>query len=350
MTAAAVLSVAGLTKRYGANVVLRDVDLDIAPGEFVILIGGSGSGKTTLLRIAGGLERADRGSVALRGRPVDDPAARIFVPAERRGLGMVFQDYALWPHMTCLENVAAVLRGSGGRHAAQDLLDELGVGALGARRPSQLSGGQQQRVGLARALAVAPDLLLLDEPLSSLDVDVRERMRNRIRAIVRQHGTAALFVSHDPIDAWRLADRVAVLEQGGIVQVATPEAIYRRPATARVARFTDAIGGLAVRDYRNGGNACGFAWADGVQEATAPASLAAGDRIHAFIRPCGVRTGANGETARLVGHSFEDGRWRATWHVPTHDWTLCSLEDAHPPQETRLRFNREHVFLYSEKD
>lgn len=347
---APVLSVAGLTKRYGANTVLRDVALDVAPGEFMILIGGSGSGKTTLLRLAGGLARADRGTVTLRGCPVDDPAARLFVPPERRGLGMVFQDYALWPHMTCRENVTAVLRGDGGKRTAQDLLDELGVGALAARRPSQLSGGQQQRVGLARALAVAPDLLLLDEPLSSLDVDVRERMRNRIRAIVRQHGTAALFVSHDPIDAWRLADRVAVLERGSIVQLATPEAIYRRPATARVARFTDAIGGLAVRECRDGGDARGFAWAGGVQEATAPAGLAAGERVRAFVRPCGVRTGATGEPARLLGHTFEAGGWRATWHVPAHDWTLCSIEDAPPPPETRLQFNREHVFLYSEKD
>ena len=345
-----VLSVAGLTRRHGATRILDSVDLTVAPGEFVILIGGSGSGKTTLLRTIGGLDRADAGQVRLNGALVDDPANRSFVPPERRGLGMVFQDYALWPRMTARENVEASLRGRDRERIAQALLEELGVGALAARRPSQLSGGQQQRVGLARALAAAPALLLLDEPLSSLDVDVRERMRNRIRDLVRQRGAAALFVSHDPIDAWRLADRVAVLEHGRIVQMVTPQELYRQPATPRIARFTDAVGGLGVRELRNGGADYGFDWGDGVQLGTAIGVVSSEAGARAYVRPCGVRSGALGEMARLQSESFEAGSWRATWHVPRHDWTLCSIEPAPSPPETRLSLSREHIFLYSAKD
>lgn len=347
---APVLSVLSLSRHHGATKVLDEVDLTIAPGEFVILIGGSGSGKTTLLRTVGGLDRADAGRVLLRGEPVDDPAARLFVPPERRGLGMVFQDYALWPHMTAQENVEAALRGRDRGPAARALLEELGLGALAQRRPPQLSGGQQQRVGLARALAAQPDLLLLDEPLSSLDVDVRERMRVRIRDMVRQRGTATLFVSHDPVDAWRLADRVAVLEQGRIVQMVTPEELYRRPATPRIARFTDAVGALRIGRLHDGGTDYGFDWGDGVQLGTAVRPLEQAVEARAYVRPCGVRSGDKGEVAHLVSEMFEAGHWRATWHVPRHDWTLCSIEPAPPPSETRLTLSRDHVFLYSAKD
>lgn len=346
----ALLRVQGVSKRYGTVPVLSDIDLSVAPGEFVILIGGSGSGKTTLLRVVGGLERADAGRVTLRGKPVDDPASTIFVPPERRGLGMVFQDYALWPHMTCLQNVEAAVRGRGGPAIARELLDELGVGALAGRRPAQLSGGQQQRVGLARALATRTDLLLLDEPLSSLDVDVRERMRGRIRAAVRQHGAAALFVSHDPVDAWRLADRVAVLEGGRVVQAATPEQLYRRPATARVARFTDAIGGLKLREVRRANGSAVFDWGGEPQDGIVGAALDPGGPMRAYVRPCGVQAGKTGEPARLISRTFEAGAWRSTWHVPAHDWTLCSLENQPPTPETRLRLGRDHVFLFPEKD
>ena len=347
---APLLSVEALSKHYGLTPVLRDVDLTVEPGEFVILIGGSGSGKTTLLRVVGGLERADAGRVTLRGKPVDAPAFATFVPPERRGLGMVFQDYALWPHMNCLENVEAAVRGRGASGIARDLLDELGVGALARRRPAQLSGGQQQRVGLARALATRTDLLLLDEPLSSLDVDIRERMRGRIRAAVRQHGAAALFVSHDPVDAWRLADRVAVLEEGRVVQAATPEQLYHRPATARVARFTDAIGGLKLREVFRAKGSAAFDWGGQPQEGIVGATLETGGAVRAYVRPCGVQAAETGEPARLLSRTFEAGAWRSTWHVPAHDWTLCGLETAPPPAQTRLRLCRDHVFLFPEKD
>ena len=340
------LSLSGVSKRYGATAVLQDVDLEVHPGEIVILIGGSGSGKTTLLRLVAGLEAADGGVIRLRGATVDAPGRGDWVAPERRGLGMVFQDHALWPHMSSLENVAAAATGPGRdrRHAALGLLEQVGLHALADRRPHQLSGGQQQRVGLARALAAGSDLVLFDEPLSSLDVDVRERMRAEIRARVRERGAAALLVSHDPLDAWRLADRVAVLERGRIVQTDTPQVLYARPATERVARFTDAIGGFPVEVLGRGAEA-GFDLA-GVRQGATAVGVRPGQRGRAYVRPCGVQTCTEGAPASLVDRTFEAGLWRAVWRVPPCGWTLQSLEREPPPKEARLSLRPEHSFIY----
>ena len=343
---APVLILNKVDKRYGEACVLDAVDLSLNPGEIVVLIGGSGSGKTTLLRLVAGQETTDAGCVHLRGQVVDDPAKNIWTPPERRKLGMVFQDFALWPHMTALENVQAVVpNGAPSRRAAaMDLLHQLGVGKSAKRRPAQLSGGQQQRVGLARAMAAGSDPILFDEPLSSLDVDVRERMREEIRTRVRARGAAALFVSHDPLDAWRLADRVAVLERGRIVQLATPEAIYARPATARVARFTDAVGGFPIKALSHAGE-MGFAMAGAHQRATAMA-VGAGQPAKAYVRPCGVTTGAAGAPARLLDRTFEAGVWRCLWRLTELDWSLQSLETAPAPDDARLSLSPEHTFIY----
>ena len=347
---APIISFSAVGKEFGATPVLRNIDLHVAPGEFLILVGGSGSGKTTLLRIAAGLEGVDRGSVTLRQTVVDQPAQKLFVAAERRRLGMVFQDYALWPHMSSLENVQAAMGGprQGHRRAAQDLLDQVGVGGLAHRRPEALSGGQQQRVGLARALAAAPDLLLLDEPLSSLDVDVREQMRSQIRTSVRDRGAAAIFVSHDPVDAWRLADRVAVLEGGRIVQSATPQALYARPATARVARYTDAIGGFAV-PIHGCGSETAFPWNGRLQPAIA-FGVCAGQTGRLYLRPSGVTSGDSGAPAQLLASIFEAGRWRAEWRLPDTGWIITSLEVSPPPAHTWLTLAADDVFLYPDEE
>lgn len=345
-----ILQLAGVDKRFGRTRVLSGVDLEVHAGEFVILIGGSGSGKTTLLRLAGGLEASDHGVISLRGAIVDDRPRNAFIPPEHRRLGMVFQDYALWPHMTSVENVEAALRGAPAtrRRAALALLDQLDMAPLAGRLPAELSGGQQQRVGLARALAADPDLLLLDEPLSSLDVDVRERMRDHIRTMLRARGTAALLVTHDPIDAWRLADRVAVLEHGRIAQTATPEQLFARPATARIARFTDAIGSFRVV-MRREGNITGFDWAGALQPATT-IGVAAGATGQLYIRPCGVRSGPIGAAAQLIGRTLEAGGWRASWRMAASGWTVLSNETAPPPTETRLSLNADHCFIYLTED
>jgi len=343
----ALLEMEAVGKLYGGQPVLAGVDLCLQPGEFVVLIGGSGSGKTTLLRLVGGLETADQGVIRLRSQVVDAPADGIWLPPERRRLGMVFQDYALWPHMTCLENVMAVLptRTPDRKRVAMTLLEQVGVGAMAGRRPQHLSGGQQQRVGIARALAARPDLLLLDEPLSGLDVDTREHLRLQIRSLTREYGAGALFVSHDPIDAWRLADRVVVLEQGIMTQANAPEELYASPATARVARFTGAQGGFGALLRRQdeqlginlGGHFC----------PATPVGVREGETGIAFIRPSGVRPHIDGVPAELVHCAFEAGSYRAYWRISGISEPLCSLEPAPPAAPTaQLHIDPAHIFIY----
>ncbi|MDE2072407.1 MAG: ABC transporter ATP-binding protein [Alphaproteobacteria bacterium] len=349
----AMLSLENIRKSYGKKLVLSDLSLEVAPGEFVVLIGGSGSGKTTVLRLAAGLTRTDKGRIALHDKVVDEPAKLRFVPPERRNLGMVFQDYALWPHFTCLQNVEAAVRPNGRsrREVALDLLERVGMAGYGGMRPHQLSGGQQQRVGVARALAAKPELLLFDEALSSLDVDIRERLRMEIRALSHETGAAALFVSHDPLDAWRLADRVAVLEGGRLTQAASPAELYTRPATARVARFIGAAGGFAAEVVAEDGRAgvrLGGRFCAGTAIGVNP-----GTRGVVYIRPEGIRPVGNdlgdGIAAELMFCAFEAGQHRLYWRLPETDVTLCSLEPAMPRAATaRLSLAPEHILIYPE--
>jgi iron(III) transport system ATP-binding protein len=344
----ALLEMQSVDKRFGRTQVLRDVNFSMQPGEFVVLIGGSGSGKTTLLRLLGGLERLDGGVIRLRGNAVDAPAQGMWVPSERRGLGMVFQEYALWPHLSCRENVAAVIRdrASERNRMAGELLERVGVGHHADKRPAQLSGGEQQRVGIARALAARPDLLLFDEALSSLDVDAREYLRLEIRTLIHEFGAGALFVSHDPTDAWRMADRIAVLEHGVLTQAAAPEHLYANPATARVARFIGAHGGFAARAQR-AANGLGIELGGRFHPAQF-SNVREGDEVLVFVRPAGIRVdGVDGIPARLMHCIFEAGAYRAYWQLPGISTLLCSHESA-PPQagEARLQISSEHIFMY----
>jgi putative spermidine/putrescine transport system ATP-binding protein len=226
----------GIAKSFGALQVLGDFDLDVAAGEFVSLLGPSGCGKTTALRIISGLEAADAGSVVFGGHDVSD------VPVNRRDIGMVFQSYSLFPHLSVLDNTAfgPRRRGVGRKEAASravEALELVGLAELVDRYPHQLSGGQQQRVALARALVTEPRVLLLDEPLSALDAKVRVQLRDEIRRIQLRLGITTVFVTHDQEEALAISDRVAVMNDGVIEQIGTPEEIYLRPATARVAAF-----------------------------------------------------------------------------------------------------------------
>jgi iron(III) transport system ATP-binding protein len=343
----ALLDIEAVGKRFGGQPVLAGVDLCLHPGEFVVLIGGSGSGKTTLLRLVGGLEIADQGVIRLRSQVVDAPDDGIWLPPERRRLGMVFQDYALWPHMTCLENVMAVLptRTPDRIKVAMTLLEQVGVAVMANRRPQQMSGGQQQRVGIARALAAKPDLLLLDEPLSGLDVDTREHLRMQIRTLTREYGAGALLVSHDPIDAWRLADRVVVLEHGVLTQADAPEALYAAPATARIARFTGAQGGFDAR-LRRQDESLGIDLAGSFCPAT-PVGVKEGEMGIAFVRPSGVRPHDHGVPADLVHCAFEAGSYRAYWRIAGLDEPLCSLESVPPARgSAHLHIDASHLFVY----
>ena len=240
------LQLTGLTKRFGATTAVAAIDLSVASGEFVTLLGPSGCGKTTTLNMIAGFITPDEGHIRLRGEMVET------LPPFRRDLGLVFQDYALFPHMTVAENVGFGLRMRKVARADQqarvaEALDLVQLGGLGSRRPGQLSGGQRQRVALARALVIRPAMLLLDEPLSNLDLKLREEMRMEISALQRRLGIATVFVTHDQGEALTMSDRVAVMRGGRIEQIGTPTDIYERPANRFVATFVGGINLLPVR-------------------------------------------------------------------------------------------------------
>ncbi|MFD3587416.1 ABC transporter ATP-binding protein [Streptomyces sp. NPDC058683] len=235
-TTAATVEFRSLRREFGATVALDGLDLTVRPGEFLALLGPSGCGKTTALRMLAGFEHPDSGAVLVDGEDVTS------VPAHRRDAGMVFQSYSLFPHLNAVDNVAFGLRmrkvrTSERRARAAELLDLVGLGDKGERFPHQLSGGQQQRIALARALALRPRVLLLDEPLSALDAKVRLTLREEIRRLQQELGITTLFVTHDQEEALSVADRVAVMRAGRLEQCAEPAELYGRPATAFVAEF-----------------------------------------------------------------------------------------------------------------
>ncbi|MES9537688.1 ATP-binding cassette domain-containing protein [Actinomadura sp. NPDC000600] len=231
------------TRRDGQTVPAIDgVSLEIALGEFVVLLGPSGCGKTTLLRCLAGLEEPDDGEIRMRGRTHYSGRSRVFLPPERRNLSMVFQSYALWPHMTVYDNVAFPLRHRKvpkhdiPRRVARTL-ERIGIGDLRNSYPSQISGGQQQRVALARALVTNDELVLFDEPLSNVDARVRDELRFELLEMQREIGFAAVYVTHDQGEAMAMADRIAVLGGGRIRQLGSPRDVYTRPASLEVATF-----------------------------------------------------------------------------------------------------------------
>lgn len=214
---------------------LQDISFDLDKGQLLGLLGPSGCGKTTLLRLIAGFERPSRGLLRLDGVPISTPGHGL--PPERRGVGMVFQDFALFPHLRAWENACFGCRGDDDRRRAAGLLHQLGLDGLERRYPHELSGGQRQRLALVRALAPGPQLLLLDEPFSNLDVEVRHRLRAELPSVLAACDVTAVLVTHDPGEALAICDRVAVLRQGCWHQCADPQELVRRPATAFVGRF-----------------------------------------------------------------------------------------------------------------
>jgi putative spermidine/putrescine transport system ATP-binding protein len=286
-TSGATVGLRNLSRSFGATRALDGLSLRLAPGELVALLGPSGCGKTTALRILAGFETADSGTVEVDGRDVSP------VPAAKRDMGMVFQSYSLFPNMSALDNVSFGLRmrrlGSAERQRrAADLLDMVGLAAQARQYPHQLSGGQQQRVALARALAIEPRVLLLDEPLSALDAKVRLQLREQIRSLQQRLGTTTLFVTHDQEEALSMADRVGVMHDGRLEQIATPDELYDRPATPFVAEFVGIMNRIPGDMLELLGGARGLT-------ADLPGGRPAGSggEVDALVRPEGLRIAAS---------------------------------------------------------
>lgn len=252
MTAAPTVAIRSLHKQFrrkNGDIVsaIDDVTLDVAPGEFLVLLGPSGCGKTTLLRTIAGLEVPDSGSITIQGRTVFDKDSRVRVPPEHRDLGMIFQSYALWPHMSVAKNVAYPLQARRSDYSRAQIKEKvhrilglLGLEALAESFPGQLSGGQQQRVALARALIGGRRLVLFDEPLSNVDAKVRETLRGELKTMQNELGFSAVYVTHDQTEAMELADRIAVVKNGRIEQLADPQTLYDAPVSRYVADFVGA--------------------------------------------------------------------------------------------------------------
>ena len=244
------LSLARVTKRYAAGgpAAVEDLSLTVGHGEILALLGPSGCGKTTTLSLIAGFETPDTGAIAIGGRVVASARGTTMLPPESRSVGVVFQDYALFPHLTIADNVGFGLDrmprpARAGR--VREVLELVGLGALGGRYPHELSGGQQQRVAVARAVAPAPAVILLDEPFSNLDADLRAQMRDEVEKILRATRTTAVFVTHDQEEAFTIADKVGVLNAGRLEQTGPPETIYHHPASPFVAEFVGAADFLA---------------------------------------------------------------------------------------------------------
>ena len=327
------LRLEGVSRVFSRTAAVDAVDLEAKPGEVVCLLGPSGCGKTTALRLAAGLEAADSGRIVVGDRVVDGDGVA-FVPPERRRVGLVFQDYALFPHLTVLENVMFGAGQGDGERGALDLLGRVGMADYAAGYPNTLSGGEQQRVALARALAPRPVVMLMDEPFSGLDFRLRDRVGEASLSLLRDIGTATLMVTHDSEEAMRLADRIALMRDGRIVQQGTPEELYCSPVDDAAAEFFSEINRLR-----------GVVRAGHVVTPAGPlpaAHLAEGAAALVACRPEAVRISANGAGAATVSECRAMGAWTlAKLRPDTPDTTLIARlpADGAPRTGERVRFD-----------
>ena len=293
---------------YGATWVLRDISLSVEPGEFFALLGPSGSGKSTLLRLIAGFSRQQAGRLLIGGKDVAG------IPPWKRNVGMVFQNYALWPHMTVAQNVAfgpeeRRLPREDVRRKTEAALDLVGLSGFGMRRPNQLSGGQQQRVALARTLAVEPQVLLLDEPLSNLDAKLRIQMRRELLRLHKRLGITTLFVTHDQEEALTICDRIAVMDQGVIQQIGTPVELFDRPDNRFVAQFVGSVNLFEGAIRKSGGQ-----WifsSPSLGDWALPSSIASSERssVELAFRPHAVRLNEEGSGGLRLEGRVEGGEF-----------------------------------------
>ncbi|MDQ7251566.1 ABC transporter ATP-binding protein [Dongia sedimenti] len=330
------VSLKSVSKHYGDKPAVAEVDLDVMVGEFVALLGPSGCGKTTLLRLLAGFETPDAGTISIGVREVARAGA-LAVPPEQRGVGMVFQSHALWPHMTVGENVEYALKirkipGPERRKMVERALDTVGLGERRDSQPDQLSGGQRQRVALARCLAMEPSVVLMDEPLASLDVHLRESLQAEFHRLHRQLGATIVYVTHDQSEAMALADRVAVLDHGRLQQVAPPRGLYAEPATAMVADFVGR-GMVVPLDTAVPGRA-GSVEAQLWGETIHLRSMRSGASMRACLRPEGLSLGETGIAAKVDRAVFEGAATILHCRVDrAPDVLLRVLHRAAPPAE-----------------
>ena len=340
----ALLSIDNVSKTFGKHQAVRDVSLTIEPGEFVSLLGPSGCGKTTLLRLIAGFLSVDRGTISIEGADLTG------LPPQGRPLNTVFQNYALFPHLTVADNVAyGPRRGGAGKVEANSLAaDALGLVGLvdfGARYPRQMSGGQQQRVALARAIVNRPKLLLLDEPLSALDLQLRKRMQIELKQLQEKLGVAFVFVTHDQEEAMAMSDRIAVMNSGRIEQLGTGAEIYRRPATRFVAEFIGEANLLPVEDGDGG--------LLRVRSAEEESGRVAVVRFeHLRIDPNGEGADSDPATTRLAGHieTVTTIGGATKIHVAALGHTLTGrrlgiVEEFAPGQPVTVSFRRPDVHI-----
>jgi iron(III) transport system ATP-binding protein len=341
------IKLTGLVKRYPGRTVENNavdgIDLDVAEGELVTLLGPSGCGKTSTLRLIAGLEKPDSGEIVIGGDVVASPAQGVVLGAHRRPIGIVFQSYAIWPHMTVLENVMFPLRVQRGhgrkaelRERAMTALDGVGLADFADRPAPALSGGQQQRVALARALVRQPTVLLLDEPLSNLDAGLRDRMRDEIRAVQQRLGITTVFVTHDQDEALAVSDRVVVMNGGQIVEQGLPQEIYTWPRSEFTARFLGVSNTMTGTVTALDGPAVDIAVAGGTLHCRACEGIAPGQRVSLFLRP---------ESFRLSRRQHDEGDWegRIAFSIYQGDCWDYHVQLAH--EIVKVRVYREKVGL-----
>ena len=351
------VTISALGKTFGATRALDALDLTVEDGEFVVLLGPSGCGKTTALRCLAGLDHPDQGAIRMGGRVTVDAATGAFVPANRRDIGMVFQSYALWPHMTVAANVGYPLkmRGRGRddiRRRVAEVLDLVGLAAHAARYPGELSGGQQQRVALARALSAEPALVLFDEPLSNLDAQLRLRLRDEIRRIHGERRRTSIYVTHDQSEALTLADRIVLMRDGRIEQQGSPDEIFLSPRNRFVAEFVG-IANFLPGTVTGPARFLPDGW--GREIAVAQGRLPPGTRATAAFRASAAQvTGdSDGVPATLLSAQYTGETFDARVEVAGHRITAAmplhhGVARARAGAPVRLTLNAPEILLLSE--
>lgn len=360
-----VLELRSVGKRFDEVIAVTDLSLSVRQGEILALLGPSGCGKTTTLRMVAGLEDPTDGEISYGGRIVASAVSNTFVPPNKRNMGMVFQSYALWPHMTVYENVAHPLKLRGRSKSkihdqVSSILKTVGMAGFENRPIPKLSGGQQQRVALARAIIYEPKMLLLDEPFSNLDAQLRTQMRIELRSIQRRLGMTTLFVTHDQVEALSIADRIAVIDNGRLIQVGAPQEVYRRPTSKIVRDFLGRVISFAGRVTTIGANEAAVefeGFGDALLVATTATNFVPGANVEVSIRPEDVvvkpvsdgaaRDGQNSiraqvDTLLFVGDHWEGlirfGQESVLLHLPhTVDWKESQQVDlVFPPASLQL--------------